>query len=62
MRAKGYSESHTKLWLDSCKVEDSYYTLLVPAGEYVANSLPSLLWELFKHRCWHLWIHRRWVD
>ena len=38
------------------------YTLLVPDGEYVANSLFSLLWELFKHRCWHLWKHKRWMD
>ena len=61
MRAKGYTEEHTKLWMDSVK-EESYYTLKVSAGTYASNSLPSLLWEVFKHRCWHLWKHKRWMD
>ena len=61
MRAKGYSEEHTKLWMDSVK-EESYYTLKVPAGTYESDSLLSLLWEVFTHRLWHLWKHRRWMD
>ena len=43
-------------------LEMSYYKLKVPAGSYEADSLPRLLWEVFKHRCWHLWKHKKWMD
>ena len=36
--------------------------LIVNAGYYEANSLVMLLWEVLKHRCWHLINHRRWID
>ena len=61
MRSKGYTEEHTKLWMDSVK-EESYYTLKVPAGTYSSNSLIILLLEVFTHRCWHLFKHKRWMD
>ena len=38
------------------------YTLLVSEGMYSSDSLIELLWEVFKHRCYHLIKHRRWVD
>ena len=34
----------------------------VPAGSYEANSIMGLVWEVFKHRCWHLFKHGRWID
>ena len=40
----------------------SYYTLTVPAGTYSSNNIFSLMWEVFTHRLWHLWKHRRWMD
>ena len=39
-----------------------YYKLEVPSGYYESNSLVGLLWEMFKHRCFHLVKHQRWVD
>ena len=67
MRAKGYSEEHTKLWMDSVKSKKHrvIYTKAiykVPAGTYEAETLIGLIWEVFKHRCWHLWKHKRWMD
>ena len=40
----------------------SYYKLKVPAGTYEADNIFVLLWEIFKHRCWHLFKHLRWID
>ena len=37
-------------------------TYNVPAGTYESDSLMGLVWEVFKHRCWHLWKHKRWMD
>ena len=34
----------------------------VPAGEYTSNSLIGLVWEVLKHRTWHLFKHGRWMD
>ena len=34
----------------------------VPAGTYESNSLMGLVWEVLKHRCWHLFKHGRWMD
>ena len=31
-------------------------------GEYTANTLSGLIWEIFKHRCYHLWRDHRWKD
>lgn len=38
------------------------YVLIVGKGTYMASSLPKLLFEMFKHRCWHLYKDRKWVD
>ena len=38
------------------------YTLLVSEGMYSSDSLIELLWEVFKHRCWHLNRGDGWVD
>lgn len=40
----------------------SYYKLKVPAGTYESNNIFKLLWEVFKHRCWHLIKHKKWID
>lgn len=40
----------------------SYYQLKVPAGTYEADNIFFLLWEIVKHRLWHLLKDRRWVD
>ena len=61
MRAKGYTKEHTQLWLDSVK-EESYYELKVPNGTYSSDNIFGLLWEVFTHRCWHLFKHGRWID
>ena len=44
------------------KMQYTKATYKVPEGEYESDSLFGLVWEVFKHRCWHLWNHRRWVD
>jgi len=36
--------------------------LIVKAGYYEADTLSRLLYEVFKHRCWHLLKHRKWMD
>jgi hypothetical protein len=38
------------------------YKLSVRAGSYSADSLITLLWAVFKHRCWHLSRGDGWVD
>tara|TARA_Y100000590_G_C15039693_1_gene758384 strand:+ start:213 stop:377 length:165 start_codon:yes stop_codon:yes gene_type:complete len=38
------------------------YNLLVDDGVYTSDSLIGLLWEVFKHRCWHLNRGDGWVD
>ena len=38
------------------------YTLLVGEGAYFAQSIWSLMWEVFTHRCSHLIRDGRWVD
>ena len=46
-----------------CKHKVEYEaTYKVPAGKYTSNSLFGLMWEVFTHRLWHLWKHKRWVD
>ncbi len=40
----------------------SRYRLIVDAGYYEADSLLSLLWEVLKHRAWHLWHDGKWMD
>jgi hypothetical protein len=34
----------------------------VPEGIYESDTLIGLVWEVFKHRCWHLLKHGRWSD
>ena len=36
--------------------------LRVEGGEYEADTLPRLLWEVLRHRCWHLMNGDGWVD
>jgi len=36
--------------------------LIVGSGSYEAPTLLSLLWEVFKHRTWHLFHGEGWVD
>ena len=36
--------------------------LLVDSGYYEADSFAALIWEVLKHRCWHLWHDGRWID
>tara|TARA_Y100001970_G_scaffold285823_1_gene406540 strand:- start:361 stop:564 length:204 start_codon:yes stop_codon:yes gene_type:complete len=67
MRDKGYSEEHTKMWVESCKPKCGckskyYYELKVPAGTYSSNNIFSLMWEVFTHRLEHLIKHKRWTD
>jgi len=38
------------------------YVMLCPEGEYVAKSWIGLGWSVLRHRLWHLWKHRRWMD
>ena len=38
------------------------YKLIVPAGSYEADSLIKLIYELLKHRMWHLLKHKKWMD
>ena len=38
------------------------YRLNVSTGYYESNSFFRLLIEMFKHRCWHLYKHRKWID
>ena len=40
----------------------SRYKLPVRGGWYQADNLFILLWEVLKHRFWHLKNHKRWVD
>ena len=36
--------------------------LIVPEGEYEADTLLGLVWEVLKHRTWHLFQGHGWVD
>ena len=38
------------------------YTLLIGAGVYSSDSFIGLLWEILKHRTWHLFEHGKWMD
>ena len=50
---------------NKCKCDNyerPFYILEVPAGTYSSDNLFSLVWEIIKHRTWHLLKHGRWVD
>jgi hypothetical protein len=34
----------------------------VPIGQYESDSLVGLIVEVLKHRFFHLWYHKRWMD
>lgn len=53
-------KSYTPLNLTYMK--DYKYTLKVKVGEYHANNLFVLLWEVFKHRVSHLYYDGKWMD
>ena len=38
------------------------YKYVCKAGLYESDTLIGLLWEIFKHRMWHLIKHNRWMD
>ena len=38
------------------------YTLLVSTGMYSSDSFIGLLWEMLKHRFYHLREHGIWMD
>ena len=42
--------------------DSTRYVLLVENGAYESDSLIMLVWEVFKHRCWHLYKHGVWID
>ena len=44
------------------KEYEKVFSYKVSAGEYTSDSFIGLLWEIFKHRCWHLWKHGKWID
>lgn len=38
------------------------YRMTCPAGTYSANSWIGLGWAVLRHRLWHLWHHKTWMD
>jgi hypothetical protein len=34
----------------------------VPAGSYEARTITGLIWQVLKHRTWHLFKHGKWID
>lgn len=44
------------------QVFSSKFCLVTPNGEYYANSLTVLMWEVFKHRTWHMFKGDGWID
>ena len=44
------------------KVVENVFKYECNAGTYESESFIGLLWEIFKHRCWHLWKHGKWID
>ena len=38
------------------------YKLLVDNGFYESENFISLLYEMFKHRMYHLIHHKKWID
>ena len=38
------------------------YIMECTAGRYEAASWVGLGWSILKHRVWHLFKHRRWMD
>lgn len=34
----------------------------VPAGSYEARTITGLVWQVLKHRTWHLFKHGKWID
>ena len=38
------------------------YKYTCDVGEYTSDSLWGLVFEILKHRTWHLFKHSRWID
>lgn len=38
------------------------FTLICEAGVYEADTFFSMVIEVLRHRCWHLWKHKKWMD
>ena len=43
-------------------MKNKQYTMKCTAGEYYSDGYFQLGWEIFKHRCWHLLNHGKWMD
>ena len=50
-------EYHDEVFREKC-----YYQIRVTDGTYSSNNIFQLMWEVFKHRLWHLIKHGRWRD
>ena len=44
------------------KMKNKYYSMKCTAGEYMTDGYFQLGWQIFKHRCWHLYNHGKWMD
>ena len=49
-------------YYDEIFSEKCYYQLIVPTGTYSADNIFGLMWEILKHRLYHLFKHGRWID
>lgn len=72
-QSKPMDSSETRIWYKAMmyrKAEELEnrdrdifkYKLVVKDGEYYANSLLELYWEVIKHRFWHLKTDGKWMD
>lgn len=44
------------------KQKESKCVYTVPEGTYEAKTMVGLVWEVCKHRTWHLFKHGKWMD
>jgi hypothetical protein len=51
-----------KTSLPNVATGNPYYVMLCPNGQYVAKSWLGLGWAILRHRMWHLWKDRKWMD
>ena len=56
-------EDELEEWKQELEMKRIYKaTYRVPAGKYESESLIGLVWEVLKHRTWHLFKYGRWID
>jgi len=58
----GYEDEMQEYHEEMLSKNKCYYLLKVPVGTYTSDNIFSLMWDVFTHRLWHLWKHRRWMD